>query len=206
VIPCFNEEDSIPQLMSKLKDLENKLVTKYDYRFVFVDDGSTDKTFEMLTNSIPSIKNGNIVRHHVNQNLGASLKTGVKNSVGTDYITFLDSDCTYEPDIILGLLEKLDQGCDLVTVSPYHPLGKVEGVPPWRLLLSKGLCVIYRMILKGNYATYTAMVRGIRTDKVQAILSQQNDFSFVAESFIMAIKLNYIVVEIPTILKYNQND
>jgi len=201
IIPCYNEEESLPQLFEKLILLEKKISHLYDYQIVFVDDGSKDNTFQLLQKLSHQIKSFNILRHDKNQNLGAALKTGINENLNTDYLLFLDSDCTYEPDIVVQILAKLDQNYDLATVSPYHPDGGVEGVPAWRLLLSSGLSIIYRILLISRIYTFTAMVRGIQTSKVKAILSDYNDFSFVAECLIKAIKLNYKIVEIPTILK-----
>ena len=201
IIPCYNEEDSIPQLICKLLELQEILPSHYVPIFIFVDDGSSDKTYELLNKSITSLSKSLIVRHATNQNLGAALKTGIKNGSSSDLLAFLDSDCTYEPNIILDLLKQIEAGADLATVSPYHPMGGVEGVPEWRLLLSKVLCLMYRLILRTNFHTYTAMVRIIKTDLVQPTLKPRNDFSFVAVMFIKAIKLNYKIVEVPTILK-----
>lgn len=201
IIPCFNEEDSIPQLISKLKELENIIPKDYSVTFLFVDDGSSDHTYDLLNKNIASFSKALIVRHEKNQNLGAALKTGIKSAPESDLLAFLDSDCTYEPIIIIELLNQIEAGADFVTVSPYHPSGCVEGVPEWRLLLSKVLSFIYRAILRTNFYTYTAMVRIIKADLVKPVLSPRNDYSFVAAMFIKAIRMKYKIAEVPTILK-----
>jgi dolichol-phosphate mannosyltransferase len=201
VIPCFNEEDSIPQLIKKLVELQKTLPVEYAPTFIFVDDGSSDKTYSLLNENIASFSQALIVRHEINRNLGAALKTGIQAAAKSDLLAFLDSDCTYEPRVIIELLKHIEGGADFVTVSPYHPNGGVEGVPQWRLLLSKVLSLLYRLILGTKFHTYTAMVRIIKTDLVNPILSPRNDFSFVAAMFIKAIRLNYKIVEVPTILK-----
>ena len=201
VIPCYNEEDSIPQLMGKLKELESLLSHNYLPTFIFVDDGSLDKTYALLKENISSFSKAFIAKHEVNRNLGAALKTGIQAAQESDLIAFLDSDCTYEPNVIMELLKHIEAGADFVTVSPYHPLGGVEGVPQWRLLLSKVLCFIYKVILRTNFHTYTAMVRVIKTNLVSPVLSPRNDYSFVAAMFIKGIRQNYKIAEVPTILK-----
>ncbi len=201
IIPCFNEEESIPQLISKLKELQNILLRDYLPIFIFVDDGSSDNTYKLLNENISVFSKALIVKHEVNRNLGAALKTGIQSAPKTDLLAFLDSDCTYEPNVIIELLKQIEAGADFVTVSPYHPLGGVEGVPEWRLLLSKVLCFMYRLILGTKFHTYTAMVRVIKTDLVTPILSPRNDYSFVAAMFIKAIRQKYKIAEVPTILK-----
>jgi dolichol-phosphate mannosyltransferase len=185
----------------KLKELQNILPSEYSPTFIFVDDGSKDKTYKLLNENTSILSNVVIIRHDVNRNLGAALKTGIKAASESDLIAFLDSDCTYEPIVIIELLKKIEAGADFVTVSPYHPSGLVEGVPEWRLFLSKVLCFMYRVILHTNFYTYTAMVRVIKTKLVSPVLSQRNDYSFVAAMFIRAIHLKYKITEVPTILK-----
>ncbi len=201
IIPCYNEEEGLPQLFDKLIELQSKLASLYNYSFIFVDDGSRDKTYPILTSNIPRLNNAKVIKHEVNSNLGAALKTGLSHISSCDYVTFLDSDCTYEPQIVLRLLSKLEEGFDVVTVSPYHPEGGVEGVPAWRLVLSKGASLIYRLLLGTNFYTYTAMVRAGKTSFVLKSLSSRNDFTFVVESFIKSIQNNARVAEIPTVLK-----
>lgn len=200
IIPCYNEEDSVPQLIEKLQELEKSLQGKYQYSFLFVDDGSKDKTYDLLSGQLHRLQSAKIVKHEVNKNLGAALKTGISKSSACDYLAFLDSDCTYEPKIILALLKEVEQGNDIATVSPYHPQGLVEGVPEWRLFLSKGLSFLYRQILSARIYTFTAMVRVIRQDKIQAIINESNDFSFVAKMMIKAIQLKYKIAEVPSVL------
>jgi dolichol-phosphate mannosyltransferase len=204
IIPCFNEEDSLDQLFQKLTELEHKLLQKYKPCFIFVNDGSFDKTGQILVAKINHLSNSVVLHHEKNLNLGAALKTGISHSSKADYLAFLDSDCTYDPLLLIDLLNYLDIGFDLATVSPYHPSGQVIGVPPWRLFLSKGLSLIYRLLTLSQFHTYTAMVRAVRCDKIGLIQSEANDFSYVAESFLKAIIKKYKIVELPAVLGIRQ--
>jgi dolichol-phosphate mannosyltransferase len=201
IIPCYNEHESIPQLFTQLTLLNESLKDSFITHYLFVDDGSTDNTYEELSRNIQILKNAEVVRHKVNQNLGAALKTGIKHAPQCDYLAFLDSDCTYEPAILIKLLIEADKGADIVTVSPYHPNGLVEGVPKWRIFLSKGLTFLYRLFVSKNLYTFTAMVRVIRKDKIESILTASNDFSFVAETLIKGVDQGYKIVEVPTVLR-----
>lgn len=187
-------------LFEKLAELEALLVTRFNATFVFVDDGSRDQTFPILQEKVRELKQVKVVRHAQNKNLGAAIKTGISESPQTDYLAFLDSDCTYPPRVLIEMLTILEQGNDLVTVSPYHPMGGVEGVPEWRLFLSKGLSYLYRLVLNKELYTWTAMVRVIRREKMSPIISPSDDFSFMAESMIKAVKLQYKIIEFPTVL------
>lgn len=201
IVPCYNEEESICQLFSKLKELELELNNLYEHEIIFIDDGSKDRTFEIITKKLATLKSARIIQHDVNQNLGAALKTGIKNSSKVDYIAFLDSDCTYEPSIIIKLVAEIEAGADLATASPYHPKGRVEGVPEWRLLLSRGLSLIYRILLDKDIYTYTAMVRVMRLEVAQKTFNPRNDFSFVAVVLLNSIRQGFKIIEVPAVLK-----
>lgn len=201
IIPCFNEEASIPQLVEKLGELTKSLSEKYESKIIFVDDGSIDRTYQRLQENIVHFPGSLILKHDVNRNLGAALKTGIKASEASDLVAFLDSDCTYEPSVLIDLLKEIEHGADLATVSPYHPKGCVEGVPKWRLFISWTLSFIYRFILGSRFYTYTAMVRVIKTEKILPVLNARDDYSFVAAFFIKAIQQKYLIVEVPTVLK-----
>ncbi len=200
IIPCYNEEDSLAQLFQKLTYLEGNLNSKYFIKFIFVNDGSIDRTAEILEEKKNLLQNITIHHHLKNLNLGAAIKSGIKLSQDSDFIVFLDSDCTYDPLIINELIKSLENGYDLVTVSPYHPRGFVEGVPKWRLFLSKTLSAIYQAITLTDYFTFTAMVRAVRKDKMNFIISPANDFAFFADSFLRSIRLKFKIAEVPATL------
>ncbi len=200
VIPCYNEEAGIPSLELVLHHLEDGLKTKgYDPRWIFIDDGSTDGTFALLQ----KIKlSGVIVKRHLeNKNLGAALRTGIAACAGCEIVCSLDSDCTYDPAIVFDLLKKIEAGADLATASPYHPLGAVDGVPRWRLLLSKTLSLLYRKLTGSTIHTYTALARAQRMKTVASTLSARNDFTFLAEVLLNSLRQKLKVEEVPAILR-----
>lgn len=198
VIPCFNEEDGIPQLEEKLLPVVDRLSNNYEFELIFVDDGSTDSTYERL-NSAFATRGAKILRHAKNQNLGAATRTGIQGAQG-EWVAFLDSDCTYDPNLLEPMLNKMREGSDVVTLSPYHPQGKVEGVAPYRLFLSKTLSFIYRLILQKRVYTYTAMARVYKREIYSTIQSPANDFTAIAEMMLKALSQNYRVEEVPALL------
>lgn len=210
IIPCYNEEDGIAQLSEKLEPILKELEKKGRVELLFIDDGSTDSTVEKINKHFKnySDKNANnqikyrIIRHERNMNLGVALRTGFSNATG-EFIITADSDCTYEPKTILEMFAILDSNTDVVTVSPYHPKGKVTNVPGYRLLLSKSISMIYRIILgrraKGIY-TFTALNRIYRRRVVESVKFKSNNFLATAELLIGAIKKEYRVKELPATL------
>jgi len=110
VIPVYNEEQNIKPLYSKLKKaIENWNIK--DYEIIFIDDGSTDKTYDELT----LIKNEKVNLIKLKNNAGKTnaLMLGIKNAKH-DIIVTLDGDMQNDPEDIKGMLKKLNQGYDCV--------------------------------------------------------------------------------------------
>src|SRR3989338_5374450 len=108
IIPCYNEEDGIPSLVQQLNPVVEKLQKEYQIELLMVDDGSIDQTNALLHQVYGNNKNTKIIKHEKNRNLGAALKTGFANATG-DFIACLDSDCTYNPSLLVPMLKMIDE-------------------------------------------------------------------------------------------------
>lgn len=211
VIPCYNEVDNIDKLRLELAPVIVNLVGMAlpggyeitNVEVIFVDDGSSDETLASLQRTFSGQKDNTIsysfVRHELNRGLGAALRTGFKESAG-DVIVTTDSDGTYKFSTIPNLLECLTPGVGVVTASPYHPDGKVVGVPAYRIFLSRGSSLIYRAIVNSKVYTYTALFRAYRREVVEHISFTSNDYLGATELMVKAILKGYLVAEYPAAL------
>ncbi len=124
VIPVFNEEESLPPLCEKIHAVLEELDREYEV--IFVDDGSTDRSFEVmreLRDVYPAIR---AVRFRRNYRKAAALATGFSEARGKVIIT-MDADLQDDPEEIPRLLDKLEEGCDLVSgwkKKRHDPLSK----------------------------------------------------------------------------------
>jgi dolichol-phosphate mannosyltransferase len=203
VIPCCNEEDSVPDLVVKLFPVVEQLRRDRSVEIVFIDDGSTDGTYARLQAIMSGQLDMRIVQHPVNRGLGAALHTGFANAVG-DVIVTADSDGTYRFDEIPPLLSYMKPGVDIVTASPYHQHGGIENVPAYRIILSRGSSFIYQIIVDRHIATYTALFRAYRRDVVRRVPFQSPGFLAGTELMVNAMLLGYKVAEYPTVLHSRQ--
>ncbi|MBS3123684.1 glycosyltransferase family 2 protein [Candidatus Woesearchaeota archaeon] len=207
IIPCYNEELGIPNLKSHLDPILKDLSKNYFLELIFVDDGSKDKTLELLKDNFDSSKKAKyevkLIKHEVNQNLGAAMRTGFANATG-DFVITMDSDCTYDPQTIPEMLKLLDTDTDMVIASPYHPQGEVRNVPKYRLLLSGAITSIYRLLTGSKIYTYTALFRAYKVKVVKEVSFNSNDFLATAEMLINALNKGYKVKEYPTVLNVRQ--
>jgi len=102
VVPVFNEERAVASTMNQLKEVMNK--SGYDYEIIAVNDGSKDKSLEILKN----IKGINVINHPYNLGYSASLKDGIKHAKG-NLILITDADGTYPIREIPNLLKHVDK-------------------------------------------------------------------------------------------------
>ncbi|MCJ7805552.1 glycosyltransferase family 2 protein [Patescibacteria group bacterium] len=99
VVPAYNEEKRIGAVLASLRKAKQSVVV--------VDDGSTDKTYQIARRYTPYV-----FRHRVNLGKGAALKTGVEEAfdMGADAVIFMDSDGQHKAEDINVFIEKLKSG------------------------------------------------------------------------------------------------
>lgn len=137
MLPAFNEENSIPLMFPKIdKVLKEK---RLEYRIVVVEDGSTDYTagvLEKMRADYPL----DIVQHNINRGLGETERDGfeyiAEHADDDDVIVRLDCDDTHEPEYIVTLIDKLNEGYDVVNTSRFQPGGGQKGVSAYRAFIS----------------------------------------------------------------------
>ena len=202
VVPCFNEVESIPNLCDHLVRTSKELEW-YDVEFVFVDDGSSDETFDVLSDYFSGWDNAKIVRHEQNKGLMAAVMTGAKAGRG-EIICSIDSDCTYDPTTLVDLLPHLDEGVGMVTGSPYHPDGAILNVPAWRVWISYSASWLYRNILQNRIYCYTSSFRAYRKSAIDEIELQNSGFVGTTEMLWKLEQNGWQIKEVPSVLSVRQ--
>ncbi len=210
IIPCCNEADSLPALEAVLMPLIARLAALGPIETIFVDDGSTDETWAMLQQLATRVPNVHLMRHWMNYGLGAALRKGFSHARGEIVVT-TDADGTYPFAEIPDLVARLTAETAIVTASPYHPDGGVDGVPPWRLFLSQGASRCYRIALRGHGSpvhTYTSLFRAYRREVLPYVMPEHEGFLAVAEILVRATLAGFTIAEYPTVLharRYGQS-
>jgi dolichol-phosphate mannosyltransferase len=113
VIPSFNEESNIEVMVNALHDVMQKLA--YNYRLVFVDDGSSDNSLNVLENL--SKADSRLFYIELTRNFGHqnALKAGVDMvKDNSDAVITMDGDMQHPPTLIPDLIKKWEEGYDVV--------------------------------------------------------------------------------------------
>jgi glycosyltransferase involved in cell wall biosynthesis len=200
VVPCFNEEMVLPYLSNTLEDVKRNLGGTYDLHFLFVDDGSTDETWSQLERIFGSRPDCSLWQQPRNMGVAAAIMVGIREAK-TEVVCSIDCDCTYDPMQLQGMLPLLTEDVALVTASPYHPLGGVMNVPPWRLFLSKGLSRLYRRVLGQRLATFTSCFRVYRRSVMVGLQLEESGFLGVAEMIGLLSMRRAQIAEQPAVLE-----
>jgi polysaccharide deacetylase family protein (PEP-CTERM system associated) len=180
VIPCYNEESSLPYMHRTMQHLRYTLTKKWDLKILFVDDRSCDNTYEVLQSLFGNDSDISIIRHERNMGVSAAILTGI-NAANTEIVASIDCDCSYDPIELQNMLPLMTKDVAMVTASPYHPDGKVSNVPRWRLILSHTLSMMYRRLLKQNLSTWTSCFRIYRKLQILDLPLEENGFLGTAE-------------------------
>ena len=116
IIPCYNEEEVLPLTLEKLKTLSNEWSSRDECKsieFLFVDDGSQDRTADLLAETTITCQQFKVI--HFSRNFGhqAALLAGYEFAKG-DVIVSLDADLQHPPEFIKTMLDKIKEGHDVV--------------------------------------------------------------------------------------------
>ena len=130
VIPVYNEEDSLNELVERIEKATKDLHQPYE--IVFINDGSTDKSQEVIDRLASAHNNIGSITFRKNFGKSAALSAGFKH-VKYDIIFTMDADLQDDPVEIPRFLQEIENGYDLVTGWKENRLDPKEKTIPSKL-------------------------------------------------------------------------
>jgi len=135
VIPAYNEEESLEELYSLIKEnvddcKKENLLT--DYEVLFIDDGSTDHTQDVIRKMSGQDEHVRYIFFRKNFGKSVALQTAFRNVAG-DVVITMDADLQDDPCELASFLKKIDEGYDLVSGGKYNRLDPAEKRLPSKL-------------------------------------------------------------------------
>ncbi len=193
VIPAFNEEKNILEVINSVK--------LYVSEIVVVDDGSEDGTENLVeTQNIASLR-----RHIVNRGQGAALETGTRYALmkGADIIVHFDADGQFLAEEIKDMIEPIKRGeADAVFGSRF--LEKESGMPIFKKNIIMPLARLANLIFLGVKLTDPQNgFRALSREAVKKIRIKQDGMSHCSEILYKARKENLRVKEVPITVIYH---
>ena len=200
VLFVFNEEGIVEESVSKIKDYLAKHIK--DYEIVVIDDGSTDSTLKILK-KMESKGWIRVDKNPINMGLGAAIRRGFSVARG-DYLITMDIDISYPLSDIQNIIQKLEEGFDIVVTSPYGRGGKVLNVPRMRYLLSFSSSIVYNLFIRAGLTCYTGAFRGYRRSAIPKLKLELDGYESQVEIIWEAKRKKLRIAEIPSTLSFNK--
>ena len=160
VIPVFNEAESIQELYSQIK---KSLKGQNEYEIIFIDDGSSDNSKKHINVIIDQDSNVRMISFYRNFGKSAALSEGFKYTSG-DIIITMDADLQDDPNEITNLINKLDEGYDLVSGW------KKKRYDPWtKTMPSKIFNFVTRLLTGVKIHDFNCGLKAYRSSVVKSI-------------------------------------
>jgi len=205
VIPAYNEERRLPKTLAEIDKYLRK--QDYDYEILVVNDGSKDKTVEVVENLKSQISNLKITGYEKNRGKGYAVRFGMLEAKG-DYRLFTDADNSTSIDQIEKIWPEFEKGFDVVIGSRDIKGSILDPPQPFlrKIILGEGF-KLYRKIIIGLWGIEDTQC-GFKCFTKKAAENifpkcQIDRFAFDPEILVIAKKLGYKIKEIPV---YWKND
>ena len=114
ITPCFNEEDLLHTFYEEVKRIRYTLEERYRFEHIFCDNGSTDRSFDILANIARTDGDVKVIRNTRNFGILANTYNGIMSSGGDAVLTFLPVDMQDPPGMIIDFLRKWEEGYMIV--------------------------------------------------------------------------------------------
>ena len=195
IIPCYNEEKTIVEIVNQIIDVKG--IKK---EIIIIDDNSTDDTKKLLKNKI-SKKVDKIIYNKKNCGKGAAIRSGVIYATG-DIILIQDADLEYNPNDYPKLLKPiLDGFADIVYGSRFIGGDGHRVLYFWHSVGNKFLTLLSNMFTNLNLTDMETCYKVFKSDILKKIKIEENRFGFEPEITAKISKLNCSIYEIG--IRYN---
>lgn len=167
IVPCFNEEEVIPIYYQEMQKVRKQEEGKIDFEIIFIDDGSKDKTLEVVKKLSEQDENVHYVSFSRNFGKEAALYAGLEHAKG-EYVVTMDVDLQDPPHLIPEMIRCIEEeGYDSVATRRVTR----EGEPPIRSFFARQFYKLINKISDANIVDGARDFRMMKRDMVDAILS-----------------------------------
>ena len=177
VVPCYNEQEALPYFLEEIRLVADRMAATKDvvFEFLFIDDGSKDRTLDILREATLVDKRVRYLSFSRNFGKEAAMYAGLKNAVG-DYVAIMDADMQDPPALLPEMYEAL-QSDEYDSVATRRVDRK--GEPPVRSFFARCFYKIINRISDADIVDGARDFRLMKRQMVDAILSmsEYNRFS-----------------------------
>ena len=189
-IPCFNEEDNLPETLA---DLPREVDGFDTVEWLIIDDGSTDRTVQVARDCGVD----HIIQHGHNQGLARAFMTGLEACLkrGADVIVNTDGDNQYRAEYIASLTQPILDGEAQIAIGA-RPISAIEHFSPIKQRLQKLGSWVVRQASGSDVADAPSGFRAIHRDAAVRLFVF-NAYTYTLETIIQAGRLGIPMVSVP---------
>lgn len=195
--PAYNEEQHIRQFIEETGAVMDGL--GLDYEIIIIDDGSTDKTTEIVQQMSmnPHLE---LVSYTRNMGKGYAIKRGFTHATG-DLVLLLDTDMDISPRQIVSYIRAIELG-DIVLASKWHPGSRTE-MPLTRRILSHAFNAMVTLLTGLRVSDTQSGMKAFRRSVLESVLPKLaiKRFAFDVELLTVANLRGFSIVEYPIKIK-----
>ncbi len=206
VLPVYDEEDCLERTLAELVRHLEGLARGPSFEIVCVDDGSKDRSAELLARAATADARIRVERLAQNRGKGAAVRTGVLASRG-ERVLFMDADLSTPLAEIQPFLAAIDAGEDVVIGNRRAPGSRITHRQPWiRETLGRGFTALTRIVLVPGIADFTCGFKAFRGTAAREIFrrSTLDGWAFDAELVVIARELGFRIAELPVEWKHEE--
>lgn len=195
VVPAYREADRIGATVARIRDDLADVGASGGLEVVVVDDGSGDATAA----AAEAAGADRVVSYRPNRGKGAAVRAGVLAATGRT-VAFTDADLAYAPDQLRLLMERVEQGWDVVVGSRQHT-DTMTVVRAGRLREAGGriVNVLTAIVLLGRYRDTQCGLKAMRSDAARLVFGRTviDGFAFDVEVFHLVERYRLTLAEVP---------
>lgn len=191
VVPVYNEEQTLAQVVTKLLSIPHLL------EIVIVDDGSTDATSEIAKSLAARHAEVRVERLEKNSGKTAALRAGFALTRG-EVVIVQDADLEYDPEEIAGVIQPILEGhADVVFGSRFLVRRAARVLYFYHFLANKTLTFLSNLFTNLNMTDIETGYKAFRGEIIRNMIIVSDNFGFEVESTAKIAKLNIRVYEVP---------
>jgi len=192
VVPCHNEEMNIPPLVNGLK----QYFDRYIKEIVIVDDNSTDRTADVVTELSVSDERVRLVKRNPPNGVGRALRDGLKNATG-DFVMLMDCDFQHSIPEIRDLFDQVARGADGALGSRFSRESVLINYAFTKIMANRCFHLLANFILGLRFRDVTNNFKLFRRNVLPSLTIEAPDFAANAETGLKPMLAGFNIVEVP---------